>query len=1420
MNFLMRYILLVMLFFTMSANGNYRFTHLTIKEGLSQSTVKAIHQDSKGFIWLGTADGLNKFDGYNFTIYRNDPYSSSSIGGNDISSIYEDPADSTLWIGTQSSGLSLYNYHDDSFHRFTASNRYSLPSNNINAIANSNDGRLWFASKGGGVFWFNKSDSTFVQPAFSVQPEMMNVSAIAADAKEILWIGSETGLYKYDYSSESSPEMINLEHKLPVRILSLLVDRKGFLWIGTHNSGLFRYQPDTKKLVQYSYREDVDWGLKSNTIRCLLERKDGSIWAGTENGLYVFDYMSAYFNKIPNNPSDPESLNDNFLFSLFEDNAGTFWAGSYFGGVNKLYPDESRFTKYSNFHKIFNLNKSVNHITGIFKDRNETVWAATLSGLIELESKYFKNKDSSSAAHIHFSGASQKSVFGDSYHNLYVANDDGIFIRKNKSNNFSQFEPDNLELTSLLRHVTNGFEDSDRNVWMLSAAGLIQYDPVSNTAVIRNPGNQTGGTNPKFFISGIEASNGKLWLGTIDGELYRYDRYIYQFEKILPQNDTNVVQPFNRIFSICEQNSGVIWFGTNNGLYRYNEKEDDLIRFMDSDGLSNNVIYGVHHDNKGQIWCSTNKGISVFQNETGAFVNYTWEDGLQSNEFNQNAFFYSEEGLILYGGIDGFNIIDPLRIKPNQFISPVYITGLTVNHEKITIGSHPEIISQQIIELENVTLKPEHSSFSFEFTALNYIHSQKNRYRYKLIGYDQEWIDNGNERTAGYTNLNPGQYTFMVQGANNSGVWNPVPAKMHINVLPPFWKTAWFKVLASVVILTLIYVVFTLRMSSMRLQASRLKMLVDEKTAALQLTNKQIELQNNELLLINEEMKQRNLKIEEKNLQLNKQNEKIVQQRDKLLHLGEQLESATTAKINFFTHISHEFKTPLTLILGPLIELLNNASTLGRDEIHRKLKIIHSNATRLLFLVNQLLDFRKIETGNMNIRMEKNNIIGVIGKVSGSFNELAERKQINYNVVTSLDELHVTFDPDKLEIIIYNLLSNAFKFTPENGKVELQFEELSREDDSSVVQISVSDTGPGIPNESIPNIFESFYSNDYFPGRPAGSGIGLSLVKEYVRLHNGEVTVQSVEGEGTVFKVVLPLKINCPDNLVENTSPQKQEYKYELDYVNGFDEYIPSNKIELNTGEGLTFPVVLLVEDDAGISSYLNEILSIRFRIIEAVTAKEGFEKAMNDSPDLIICDVMLPDQDGYDLCARLKEESSSCHIPIIMLTALSGQEHEMMGIRSGADAYITKPFDMQHLLMTVNNLITQRRRIYEKFNEGSLHLKINTNNQEDHLFLQRVIAEIELNMADSSFDVEKLCRSVGLSQPQTYRKVKTLTDLSISEFIRNVRLKRAAQLLSSGSRTVSEVAYDVGFNDPNYFSKCFARVFKQTPSAYIKTKI
>jgi signal transduction histidine kinase/ligand-binding sensor domain-containing protein/DNA-binding response OmpR family regulator len=1411
------YILLSLLWVLLTSERT-KFSHLTIQDGLSQSSVKSIFQDSKGFLWFGTADGLNKYDGYGFEIISSNPTDPLSISGNDISCIYENPYDSTLWIGTQNAGLNIYNREQNNFYSFSLNSKlkHKITSNFIKDIIVTNDSILWIATSNGGLCYFNEQDSSFIKPMFTKQCNLRTINCLEKDESGNLWLGTSLGLYKWKYKNRDGneiPTKVNFDKNAKNKnITSLKFDLKGNLWIGTPASGLFQYHP-ILKTTSHFYPDNTDNCLAGVRIYDILLQKNGDILIGTNNGLCKYLPITKDFEVCRNNPNNSESLNNNIVYSLFEDRAGIVWVGVYLGGINKIDPIQSRFEKYNNFTNLKNEDKYLNNILSINVDHLNTIWLGTSNGLVEINNK---KTLSGSNVKIHFKGKEMGAIIAFS-EELYISMNGRIFVLDSRNKLISISE----KIKSQTKYTINGFSsaisDELNQIWFTTARGLLRYSSDENKFALFNPEGPDGEPISFIPISIDEDQTGKIWLGTFDGNLYSFDKFTNKFELVISTIFNNERIGFTRIFSVCTSVFGEVWIGTDLGLYKVDIKSGDVVRYLKSDGLPNNVIYATIADKNGNIWCSTNVGVSRLNPKTGEFQNYTYQDGLQSNEFNQGAYFKDYSGKIYFGGIDGLNVFDPEKVIKNSYIPQVVISGMEIQYEKVSPFSHPQITDKQISEIKELTLNNKQNTFSFEFAALSFSLSKRNQYQYSLtkVGENDRWIKSGNRRIATFTNVPPGNYIFKVLGSNSDGIFNEVATEIKIFITPPFWQTWWFKLLFILFVLGLVYLVIYIRIRSIHKQKNVLKKLVIEKTKTLSRQKEQIEKQNKELKIINEKIVSKNDKITHKNKQLSNQHLQISKQRDSLLQLADHVKEVNQTKFRFFTSVSHELRTPLTLVISPLKELIENVGENSKNETLRKLNNIYNNASKLLLIVNQLLDFRKAETDNLRLQISKFELTPFIQKVAFLFNDLATRKEIDFTFSSEAINLKIWADKDKLEKTMYNLLSNAFKATKDDGIIKIHIAE-GVEQKKKIVLISIKDNGVGIDADKIPLIFERFFQLDDTSNLPnSGSGLGLALVKKYIDLHNGSITVKSSVGQGSEFIIKLPVGRNHFGEKVK-FDERKTENKELL--IASIGEYISTsteNKKRLNDNEKST---LLLIDDDDNLRSYMKEVLSIQYNMELAGSAITGVKLAKTKMPDLIICDIMLPDYDGFAVCEKLKSEFKTSHIPVILLTSLADNENKMNSIKAGADAYITKPFDLQHLILVIENLIDGRSKLHKKFslsNSGNIEDVIT--DSTDQVFIKNTIKYIEQNMSNSDFNVEKLCSLLKISQPQCYRKIKAITGCSISEFIRNARLKRAAKLLRTGDCKINEAAYNAGFNDPNYFTKSFIKLFGMTPRDYTK---
>lgn len=1397
-----------------------KFSHITIKDGLSQSSVKSIIQDSRGYMWFGSADGLNKYDGYGFKQFHHDPENLSSISGNDISCIYENPYDSAFWIGTRNAGLNLYNRERDNFNVFTIASKKTnnLPSNSINDIL-ATPRTLWIATRGG-LCYYNPSDSNFVRPAFIKNDIFQTVNCLEADNEGNLWLGTPSGLYKWRYANKLNqdlPEKIQLPGiDTDVDISALKFDLKGNLWIGTRNDGLFRIHPKIDNAIHFK-SDRLKNSLSAGVIYDILERKNGEIWIGTATGLCKYVPQSQNFDVYRHQNSVPESLNNDVIYELAEDQSGILWVGTYLGGINKVDPLQSRFAKYDGFSSLNNGGRKNSDIRSIAVDKSKVVWLGSSNGLIEFTPAGTDTEMSEEKTRFHLTGNNIVCVFP--YENsLLVSSNIGI-LEKTGDDDF-------ISLTEQIRSQTgkaiSGFYasmiDDYKQIWLCTTQGLLKYNPSNNQFELYRPAHENSQPSDFSFLTINEDNTGKLWLGTIYGKLFTFDKFSNTFSEILTHKTSTHKIYFSKIFSVCTQIPNEIWIGTNLGLYQYLPETNELNRFLTDDGLANNVVYGVIAENNDNIWCTTNLGLSRLNTKTYTFKNYTYQEGLQSNEFNQGAYYIDGDDKIYIGGIEGLNIFDPKEIITNSYIPNVIISNMEIQYQKVSPLTHLKVLEKQISEAEQLQLNYKQNSFSFEFTALSFSLPQRNQYQYALTKYGEEdhWIHSGNRRIATYTNIPPGRYTFSVKGSNSDGIFNETPTIIQININPPFWRTWWFTIILALSFIGSIYLLIYMRIRRINRQKRILKRLVKEKTKTLVNQTKKIELQNEELRAINVRILNKTENIKSNNKLLNEQHIQITAQRDKLLKLAEKVESSNQSKFRFFTSVSHELRTPLTLLIGPLKDLVTNFEQTNKKDVWRKLKNIYSNSSKLLLIVNQLLDFRKTETDNLKLQISHFELITFIQKCASLFKDMAAAKKIDFNFESETNNLKIWADQDMLEKTIFNLLSNAFEATPQKGTICIKVASRQEKEKNFAV-ITVRDTGVGIEGNEIPLIFERFHkiskSND---PQVSGSGLGLALVKNYVDLHNGLISVNSTVDVGTEFIITIPTDRNNFENDVELL--ESRQANNEL-LVASIGDFIPPSVEEGNSKNSGDKSTLLLIENNRNLKIYLKEILLAYYTIIDANSAGEGFQIAKSKKPELIVSDVMLPDSDGFSFCEKLKLEFYTSHIPVILLTSLADNESHMKGIKAGADAYISKPFDLQLLILTIENLIEGRRNLHRRFSlSDSKNIEEIISNSADQIFIKKAIGFVEKNLTNGSFSVDDLCNLLKLSQPQCYRKIKAITGYNISEFIRNTRLKEAAKLLKSSDDKISEVAFKTGFNDPNYFTKSFIKLYGISPKEFAKS--
>lgn len=1371
--------------------------HLTVEEGLSHNWVRSIIKDSKGFMWFGTFNGLNRYDGKNFKIYR--VSGGHNLSDNFIESLAEDSY-GNIWVGTFSGGLNLFDRDTEQFIDFLhdPAQPGSISGDKIYAIYPDKDKNLWVGTNGGLDLYDYKTKTFKHYTHHAHNPTSIGpgcVSTIFQDHEGKLWVGTDRGLNIMNISEgtfkrfDEGPN----EQRLTQRyVKSIYEDKYGNIWIGTWGEGLNLFSKETGTFEHFTSQQS---GLNNDAIIWLTGDNEGHIYIGTEGGgLNILDTQTRTFTYLQSNIEDDNGLKSNSIHTLYYDNdSGILWIGSYNGGISYF----SKWDKPFVHHRAQKDGLSDNHITCVAEDKQGNLWIGTDGGGVNFinhkNGKFTYYKHDKKNANSPLSNA-VLSILCDSKNNIWIGTfNGGLDVLDRNTNKIKHFTYKPGDAASLAgEHVSALYEDKRGNIWVGTMTGGLhvyngernsftnyQHDPTNANSIIDN-----------FIIGIYEDSKGGLLIQTGKG-LDVFDYRTKNFERF----GTRFAINFDVPSAVLEDTQGNLWVGSQEvGLFKISRPENKLTLYTEKDGLPSNSISGLLEDNAGNLWISTFKGLCKFEDATNnvvaqpRFQVYSVEDGLQGTEFKPGAFCKRKNGYMVFGGQNGFNEFDPTAIKANPFVPPVKITGFKVFNKDVHYGKS-SILELPISQLKDLTLTHNESVFTLEFSALNFMHTKKNQYAYKLENFDKEWNYVGNQTSATYTNLDAGDYIFRVKASNNDGIWNETGATLQLTVLPPWWNARWFKIVLVVWVLGTAIVYYKIRTYQLKQKKKELEHQVQLRTSALQQANAIIEERHEEIQTQNESLIQKNLELEK--------------QATEIKRMAEEIKELNEVKLRFFTNISHELRTPLNLIIWPLEEMLEKK--VSAEQLDEKYNLMHKNALRLIKLINQLLDFRKIETGTLQLRLEHKNIIQSIQDTFDSFKDWAQRAHIHYSLESNVEQLQMLYDEDKLEKIISNLLSNAFKYVSENGTIKVSVAlQLTNDESRAILSICVQDDGEGIPEDKLAFIFNRFYEGN--PAKIPGSGIGLALAKELVELHKGQITVTSRVNEGTTFEVKLPTEVEpaLPLVLPEKVKLIDQNY----DDATNEQLYVTAQ------GSVDTLPILLIVDDNEDIRNYISKRFGNLYHIEIAENGKVGIEKAIEIVPDIIISDIMMPELDGFELCKQLKSDERTSHIPIILVTARSGDEAQLKGLTIGADDYITKPFKLDILQLKIKNILFTRRKLKEQFAKNPHYVPDTSQvSTADEAFLKKAVAVIEENLDNSEFDVESFSEYFNMSRRNVLRKLKGITGLSINEFIKNIRLKEAYRLLMQGELNVAEVAYSVGFSDQKYFSKCFKEHFGKSPS-------
>lgn len=1305
-------IFLLILLFSMpgQALNNYYFNIISRDKGLSQTNVKAIIQDSKGFMWFGTRNKLNRYDGSNFKVL--DCYDHvAQKRNNNISSLFEDQ-EKQLWVGTDN-GVFRLNPQTEKFTYMDIQTAEGITMTDwISDIKEDKDGNIWIVVPNQGLFRYLQSSKELKFYAFGKKsvPDHGNPQSICIDQSNRVWIGTNgKGIYLYNKNTNQFTQYLGdaQDNTLSGENIYTMADDGEFLILGIHEGKLRKIHKRKNTVIDIDAPE-----VHYKIIRCIT-KLNNKLWVGTQSGIYILNEEEGEIFRIYNDPMSNYSLSDNQVGRIYQDREGGIWIGTNAGGINYLSSSVLKFTRYIPLNRKETI--SSKRIREIIEDNNQNIWIGTEDAGVNILSpgkKTFKNIGREIGKKL--TSEQTLSLLNDNGNVWVGLFKNGLNVVSSKTYNTQHYSGSQLKLNESSIYAL--CEDKYGNIWLGNGWGVYK----GNKETMEFVNVSKFGLCYTYDI--MEDSNGNIWVATMGNGVFKYNQESQKIEHYT--NNINVKSSLssNSVSNITETSNGDIWFATDRGgICKYNSKENNFHKISLAEGLPDDSAYKIVEDKNGYLWFGTNNGLIQLNPQDYSIKIFSTNNGLPSNQFCYKSALASSTGELFFGTAEGLISFFPDKMEQNHFIPPVYITSINYKNHK-----GKESNSKELLQSEPIILQYDQNSIELGFVALSYTCPTANQYAYKMLNLDKEWTYTKDNQSANYASLSPGKYRFIVKACNNDNEWNEEGASIEIIILPPWWKTWTAYFCYIIMIIVCIYL------------AIKYYTYVNKKKTS---------------------EKQR-------------------------LFESEKEKELYASKIDFFTNIAHEIRTPLTLINGPLESLVE--MNIKEPEIKKNIQLMQKNISELLTLINQILDFRKIDANKVTMNFVDSNISTIINEVYQEFLPMALSTNKKLQIDMPEQDIYAQADRGSFVKILNNLFSNAIRYS--DSSIDIKLEDIEKH-----FCLTIKNDGEIVPYEMEDKIFDPFYQLKKNANINASSGIGLSLARSLAELHHGTLKYKSINNLN-VFTLVIP-----------KGEVLKQEK--EIDLFN--DEFVESQSKQ---------ETILIVEDNIELLSFMAEKLSSDFSVEKATNGAEALDVIERINIDIIITDIMMPIMDGFELCKKIKTDIEHCHIPVVLLTAKNDLSSKIKGLEIGADAYIEKPFSFKYLITQVTSLLENRKREKEAFikkpyvTSHSIGLC-----KADEELINKIIGIIEENITDSNFGVERLSEITNMSRSSLHRKIKALSGTSPTDFIRLIRLKKASELIVEGHYRTGEVCYIVGINSPSYFIKLFQKQFNMTPKEFEK---